>query len=78
MQDDDLIIVKQQAGWPIVVKQELIFSDLSDSQFRIVCAYLARDEDNNEAFEELVANYNPEGVADMVRWVEQIGLTRNG
>jgi hypothetical protein len=78
MEDNETIHVTLQPGWPIVVKQDLIFSELSDAEFRVVCAYLARDEENQTEFEKLISQYNPDGVASVIRWVRKIGLTRNG
>jgi hypothetical protein len=75
---EEHIVVELGPGWPIVVKQDLIYSQLTDAEFRIVCAYLAKDQYNGEAVRELLSNYDPELVATVAQWVRKEGITRNG
>jgi hypothetical protein len=75
---EENIVVERGPGWPIIVQQNLIYSQLTDSEFRIVCAYLAKDQYNAEDVRELLSQYDPELVATVARWVRKEGITRNG
>jgi hypothetical protein len=75
---DEYIRVALHPGWPIVLTQKMIYGPLDNDQFRIACAYLARDEGNEEAFENLVSQYDPNGVAAVIAWLRENGVTRNG
>jgi hypothetical protein len=81
MQDpkiDETIHVRLSPGWPIVLQQSLVFSQLDDDEFRIACAYLSKDEFNEDKFETLIGNYDPAKVAEVISWVRAEGITRNG
>jgi hypothetical protein len=81
MQDpeiDETIHVRLSEGWPIVLQQSLVFSQLDDDEFRIACAYLSKDEFNEDKFETLIGNYDPAKVAEVISWVRAEGITRNG
>lgn len=75
---DEGIYVPRFPGWPMVLQQSLIFSELSDDEFRIACAYLVRDEHNSDRFDDFVTRYDSKLVADVVKWVRDSGYTRNG
>lgn len=75
---EDGIYVTRFPGWPIVLHQSLVFSQLDDAEFRIACAYLSRDSGNEEAFDDLMAQYDPELVVNVIRWVRAEGITANG
>ena len=81
MQDpkiDETIHVRLSPGWPIVLQQSLVFSQLDDDEFRIACAYLSKDEHNEHQFETLIGKYDSAKVAEVIRWVRSEGITRNG
>jgi hypothetical protein len=75
---EDGIYVTRFPGWPIVLQQSLVFSQLDDDEFRIACAYLSKDEFNEDKFEALIGNYDPAKVAEVISWVRAEGITRNG
>jgi hypothetical protein len=75
---EERIHVTRSPGWPIVLQQSLVFSVLDDAEFRIACAYLSRDGENEEAFEDLMAQYDSGLVADVISWVHAEGITANG
>lgn len=72
------IFVTRGPGWPMVLQQSLVFSQLDDDEFRIACAYLIRDEYNEDQFEQLISRYDSRDVARVVVWVREQGITRNG
>jgi hypothetical protein len=60
------IIIRKGEGWPIWVDTETIYSDLSDSEFRILCAFMARTPDTEDRFDEFAMGYDSKMVADIV------------
>jgi hypothetical protein len=77
-QTEDGIFITRGPGWPMVLQQSLVFSELDDDEFRIACAYLIRDEHNENQFEQLISRYDPSQVAKVILWVRDEGITRNG
>ena len=81
MEDNDMregVFVELEPGWPIICRQDVIFSEITDAQFRILCAYLARDKGNKEAFDELMSKYPTDYVVEVLQWARETGITRNG
>lgn len=60
------IVIQKGEDWPILVSQETIYSDLTDSEFRILCAFMARTAETEDRFDEFAMRYDSKLVADIV------------